>query len=431
MYNSLIIAKSRLAEDINRQCLLADPMPSLDAIAMHYHLPSTVLHVSGTIKRVEPSADVSNAAPSTPQKPAPPPVMLAETGVTCPYAGFVSPVKERSVLSSISMKARLQPLLQSAFLSPTRPSPAGGGETCAETSINIFFQKVLKLAAIRIKSLSERLQTPDHIMDVIYKLMKVLLNQATHLFFNRHIDQLILCCFYGMTKVYNLKVMFKDIVDQYKKQPYYNAHVYRNVFVDWQFVKESKRTGQETVDIIRFYNLVFIPSAKQYVVALGPNKDSVKTEDTAKNDDGPSPVSPQASPFSSLPDMSPKKVSAGYNVYVSPLRSSKMEAIVAHNSKSLYACVGESTHAYQSPSKDLTAINNRLNSRRAGARLDFDNPGLVSDTIVTGSLFPNTQNAPNLTTDSALSQSQSQSQSETVPWTKSASPMKWSQKERQ
>lgn len=39
----------------------------------------------------------------------------------------------------------------------------------------------------------------------------------------------------------------------------------------------------------------------------------------------------------------------------------QMDALISHSSKSYYACVGESTHAYQSPSKDLTVINNRLN----------------------------------------------------------------------
>lgn len=39
----------------------------------------------------------------------------------------------------------------------------------------------------------------------------------------------------------------------------------------------------------------------------------------------------------------------------------QMDALISHSSKSYYACVGESTHAYQSPSKDLSAINNRLN----------------------------------------------------------------------
>jgi hypothetical protein len=41
--------------------------------------------------------------------------------------------------------------------------------------------------------------------------------------------------------------------------------------------------------------------------------------------------------------------------------SLQMESLNSPHSKSFYACVGESTHAFQSPSKDLTAINNHLN----------------------------------------------------------------------
>lgn len=39
---------------------------------------------------------------------------------------------------------------------------------------------------------------------------------------------------------------------------------------------------------------------------------------------GQCPASPKVSPFPSLPDMSPKKVSAAHNVYVSPLLTSKV-----------------------------------------------------------------------------------------------------------
>lgn len=38
-----------------------------------------------------------------------------------------------------------------------------------------------------------------------------------------------------------------------------------------------------------------------------------------------------------------------------------MDTLLSPSSKSYYACVGESTYAFQSPSKDLKAINNRLN----------------------------------------------------------------------
>ena len=37
--------------------------------------------------------------------------------------------------------------------SPTRPNPGGGGETCAETEINIFFSKVLSTILMKIIAL--------------------------------------------------------------------------------------------------------------------------------------------------------------------------------------------------------------------------------------------------------------------------------------
>lgn len=114
-----------------------------------------------------------------------------------------------------------------------------------------------------------------------------------------------------------------------------------------------------------------------------------RNSETNNGTDGQCPGSPKISPFPSLPDMSPKKVSAIHNVYVSPLRSSKMDALISNGSKSYYACVGESTHAYQSPSKDLTAINNRLNgNRKLRGTLNFDevDVGLVSDSLVANSL---------------------------------------------
>lgn len=41
----------------------------------------------------------------------------------------------------------------------------------------------------------------------------------------------------------------------------------------------------------------------------------------------------------------------------------QVDKLMSPRTRSLYACVGESTKEYQSPSKDLTAINNRLNKR--------------------------------------------------------------------
>lgn len=62
-----------------------------------------------------------------------------------------------------------------------------------------FFQ-ILKLAAIRIRNLCERVQYVEQ-TECVYNVFKQILDQQTALFFNRHIDQIILCCIYGVAKV--------------------------------------------------------------------------------------------------------------------------------------------------------------------------------------------------------------------------------------
>ncbi|BBN20404.1 protein MpRBR [Marchantia polymorpha subsp. ruderalis] len=410
MYSWLIVAKKNLAETINRMGLMAEPMPSLDFLGQQNRI------LSGNTQQLRDGAAEGSGASGSPQRVVvpsasnthgPPVVSNGSSEVSC---SFRSPVKERtSAFSAFTSPAknRIQPTLQLAFASPQRPSPLGGGETCAETVINVFFQKVLKLAFVRIKDLCCRLQQSSEVWDQVYRAMQHILHKATHLFFKRHIDQLILCSIYGVCKVRKADVTFKKCIEQYGKQPQCKSHVFRNVYIDMP-VRGDSKNGQGTGDIIKFYNEVFVPATKLYLQHLGSSAVvsapmTNRNGDEDRNDtDGPGPGSPKVPSFVALPDMSPKKVSATHNVYVSPLRATKMDTIMSPHTRSLYACVGESTHAYQSPSKDLSAINHRLNPRRVGGRLDFTEAGcdsrLVSDSLVAGSLYPCTRNGNHHTT---------------------------------
>lgn len=384
MYNSLTVARPALSADINRLGLLAEPMPSLDEIAMHINfssggLPPVPLQKNDT-------SPGQNGDIRSPKRPC-----TDYRSVLVERNSFTSPVKERLLGN---LKAKLPPpALQSAFASPTRPIPGGGGETCAETGINVFFSKINKLAAVRINGMVERLQqSQQHIRENVYRLFQQILSQQTSLFFSRHIDQIILCCFYGVAKISKVNLTFREIIFHYRKQPQCKPQVFRTVFVDWSSARHNGRTGQDHVDIITFYNEIFIPLAKPLLVEVGSAGTTAKPHQVPQvdnNKDGQCPASPKVSPFPTLPDMSPKKVSASHNVYVSPLRTSKMDALISHSTKSYYACVGESTHAYQSPSKDLTAINNRLNgNRKIRGTLNYDEDvGLVSDSMVANSLY--------------------------------------------
>ncbi|XP_052882897.1 retinoblastoma-related protein-like isoform X2 [Gossypium arboreum] len=390
MYNSLIVAKPALSAEINRLGLLAEPMPPLDAIATHINfsggtppVPSLQKHETST-GNAGSSILGQNGDVRSPMRPC-----TELRSVLVERNAFTSPVKDRLLALSNLKKAPLQ----SAFASPTRPNPGGGGETCAETGINIFFSKINKLAAVRINGMVERLQLSQQIRESVYSLFQKILNQRTSLFFNRHIDQIILCCFYVVAKISQLRLTFKEIICNYRKQPQCKPQVFQSVFVDRSSARRNGRTGQDNVDIIAFYNEIFVPSIKPLLGELGSAGTTTRTSRVAEannSNDGTCPGSPKVSPFPSLPDMSPKKVSATHNVYVSPLRTSKMDALISHSSRSYYACVGESTRAYQSPSKDLTAINNHLNGgRKIRGALNFDDVdvGLVSDSMVANSLY--------------------------------------------
>ncbi|KAK4794927.1 hypothetical protein SAY86_012921 [Trapa natans] len=385
MYNSLVVARPTLSSEINRLGLLAEPMPSLDVIAMHFNSPAAGPPTSPSSQKHEGSPG-HNGEFRSPKR-----VCTDVRSVLVERNSFTSPVKDR-LLALSSMKSKLlPPALQSAFASPTRPNPGGGGETCAETAMTIFFSKITKLAAVRINGMLERLHLSHEMKESIYRLFQQILSGRTSLFFNRHIDQIILCCFYLMAKISRVNLTFRDIICNYRKQSHCKPHVFRTVFVDGS-VRNGKR-GHEHVDIITFYNEIFVPSVKPLLSELGPVGADTRTNgipDAGTANSAHCPGSPKVSQFPSLPDMSPKKVSPAHNVYVSPMRSSKMDASISHSAKSYYACVGESTHAYQSPSKDLADINNRLNgTRKLRGALNFDNvdAGLVSDSMVASSLY--------------------------------------------
>lgn len=63
-----------------------------------------------------------------------------------------------------------------------------------------YFLQIAKLAAIRIRSLCEKLQLSQQFLEKVYSLVQQILIQKTDLFFNRHIDQIILCSIYGFSK---------------------------------------------------------------------------------------------------------------------------------------------------------------------------------------------------------------------------------------
>lgn len=107
-----------------------------------------------------------------------------------------------------------------------------------------------------------------------------------------------------------MSLTFKEIINNYRKQPQCKPQVFRSVFINsrngvswlsslsnlfcFSFLADillAQKMGQEHVDIITFYNEVFVPSVKPLLVEVGPdgisNKISKLTEER-NNYDGTS-----------------------------------------------------------------------------------------------------------------------------------------------
>ncbi|CAM6090760.1 unnamed protein product [Calypogeia fissa] len=293
MYNSLIVARPLLADVITELGLLAEPIPPVDNLTQH--MPQ----LSGNAQRdSDGAAGEGSVTPSSPPKAATSPCHVNGTsahinGVGDQAANLLSLVKERpSAFSAFTSpaKSRPQPPLQTVFASPQKPGPPGGGETCADTVITVFILKVLKLAAVRMKDLCERLHLPNQVWQQVYHTMKNLVEKETTLFFNRHIDQMILCTIYGVCRVNNANVTFKKCIEHYNKQPQCKRQVFCNVLLDLSPVKSDwKARAQEVGDIIKFYKQIFVPAAKQYLVNISepvamPAPANPRPGDDDKND---------------------------------------------------------------------------------------------------------------------------------------------------
>nr|BCL66114.1 retinoblastoma-like protein [Volvox africanus] len=131
-----------------------------------------------------------------------------------------------------------------------------------------FCRKVLKLAAFRLAVMCDNFDfSPLNRADVnakVYEIIEYALYNQTHLFHNRHLDQVILSALYGYCKVHKLsQVSFREIIAHYRKQPQAQPSIFRSVIIE-----QSNPALQvfRRADIIAFYNQVFVPAMKSYLL---------------------------------------------------------------------------------------------------------------------------------------------------------------------
>ena len=199
----------------------------------------------------------------------------------------------------------------------------------------MFFKKVLSYVAHKITEIGNWIGISDTVKEEIWCAAKYLLSEKTELFISRHIDQLIICTIFGVCKIHS-PISFRALLEQYNIL--YPTH--EGLF------KEIKINDYLSVDIIKFYNTIYIQNMKDYL--------------TGKNYNGARPR------ISALNPPSPLKanLTTSLNYYEnSPMRST-MQNYMTPRTKKLWA-FGES------PSRALKSINTMI-QQRASRRIDFE-----------------------------------------------------------
>uniref|UniRef100_A0A673KBS8 Retinoblastoma-associated protein-like n=1 Tax=Sinocyclocheilus rhinocerous TaxID=307959 RepID=A0A673KBS8_9TELE len=215
------------------------------------------------------------------------------------------------------------------YLSPVRPSrqpPATESEPLApgtkalrSNSLSLFYKKLYRMAYLRLKTLFSHLLTSHPELEpIIWTLLQHTLQNEYELMRDRHLDQLIMSAMYAICKVKNVDLRFKTIVTTYKEMPNTNQETFKRVLI---------REGQYD-SIIVFYNLVFMQKLKTNILQYS------------------SPRPPPLSPIPRIPcspyKNSPLRVPGSNNVYVSPLKSSRMSPVVMTPRSRILISIGES-----------------------------------------------------------------------------------------
>ncbi|XP_035771026.1 retinoblastoma-like protein 1 [Neolamprologus brichardi] len=307
--------------------------------------------------------------------------------------------------------------------SPSRPTAvattsdtqAGNGRPRRTGSLALFFRKVYHLASVRLRDLCVKLDISSDLRGKIWTCFEHSLVHCTDLMKDRHLDQLLLCSIYIISKITKETHTFQDIMKCYRSQPQANSHVYRSVLlrrtpreqvadenmeVDPVSGGESaEKTNQhlgdlncsqsggeeERGDLIQFYNTVYVLKMKSFALRYA-------TSDNRAD-------APPLSPFPSVraQPLSPRRISQRHSLYVSPHKNSagcltpnsytyrinsspSKHSLYVSPHKNSAGCLTPNSYTYRinsSPSKELSDINRMIRQGCVSRKRAFNMEGDV------------------------------------------------------
>ncbi|XP_053703810.1 retinoblastoma-associated protein isoform X1 [Synchiropus splendidus] len=242
--------------------------------------------------------------------------------------------------------------------SPARPASLPAPPAASQTplqpksnSLSLFYKKLYRLAYMRLKMLCSNL-LPSHpeLEPIIWTLFQHTLQHEFELMRDRHLDQLMMSAMYAICKVKAVDLRFKAIVTAYKNMPNACQETFKHVLIS---------EGQYD-SIIVFYNNVFMQKLKTNILQYASTR--------------PPPLSPlpqiTRSPYK-FPN-SPLRVPGSNNVYVSPMKSSRMSPGIMTPRSRMLVSIGESFGCSAFQTNRFQMINQMVNGSDRSSKRSLD-----------------------------------------------------------
>ncbi|XP_016111701.1 retinoblastoma-like protein 2, partial [Sinocyclocheilus grahami] len=214
-------------------------------------------------------------------------------------------------------------------------------------SLCLFFRKVYHLASVRLRDLCAKLDISADLRRKIWTCFEYSLVHCTDLMVDRHLDQLLMCAIYVMTKVFNL--LGADIPPASGESSPVSMRSSSTLPIPQPSSAPSTPTRapggpqeqeEERADLIRFYNHVYIKQIKRFALRYSSNSPKNGAE------------APPLCPYPSLRIGSPRRVLLSHNhsIYISPHKTSSP---ISPRDKIFY-------YVSSSPSNRLREINRMI-----------------------------------------------------------------------
>jgi hypothetical protein len=132
--------------------------------------------------------------------------------------------------------------------------------------VNYLITKLMSLVSNRVAILCGHIGIPPHypVTKQVWYTFRQFLRKQIHLLYGRHIDQVMLCTIYGVCKVlkYSPELTFSKIIEVYK-------HCFENRLGKegaQRVVRKAVLSKNKQGSIIDFYNQIYLPSMKNYLL---------------------------------------------------------------------------------------------------------------------------------------------------------------------